>query len=155
MPASTVAPDCQPRREWVKNRRLLIYIGLGVLVLASFWPRHFSIQDEGGLRLAFSVTPSPPKVGEAIARLSVSDDRTGTIPTSPHITIYYYPFVFRNKDAQASPDEVVRLVEANHSGNGYSGKLKFSKPGPWKITVKVTQPSKSDVFATFTVDVQS
>lgn len=131
---------------------LLVTFVLLVTVVAACG-RDVSRQTVGDLVVTFSTEPNPVRVGEALLKVRIT--AKGGIPISPSaVRFHYYPFVFRVKDSLASPDEVVRVADASPDQDGYSAKVTFEKPGPWKVTVKIIRPEKPDTLVTFTLDVR-
>lgn len=115
--------------------------------------REFSKRVVGDLLVTFSHEPNPARIGENTLKVRVTD--RGGKPIMPsEVRFHYYPFVFRVKDAPADPDEVVRVTDALAGPDGYTAKVTFEKPGPWKITVKIMRPEKPDTLVTFTLDVR-
>lgn len=111
-------------------------------------------KEAGGLAIAFSTEPSRVRVGETalIAKLAGEDGNRVSVKS---VRFHYYPFVFRVKDSLASPDEIVRVIDASVEQDRYSAKAKFDRPGPWKIVVRVIRAGKPDTDAIFTLDVRS
>lgn len=111
-------------------------------------------REAGDLAIAFSTEPSPVRVGETtlIAKLA---DENGSPVSVKSVRFHYYPFVFRVKDSLASPDEIVRVIDASVEQGRYSAKAKFDRPGPWKIVVRVIRAGKPDTDAIFTIDVRA
>lgn len=70
------------------------------------------------------------------------------------VLFHYYPFVYRVKDSLAAPDEVVRVVPAVASSEGYRATLELDRPGPWKVAVRIAQPGRPDSIVYFTLDVK-
>ncbi len=113
-------------------------------------------QSKGGtgdLAVSLVSEPRPARVGENLLRAHVTG-REGKPVSLSGIRFHYYPFVHRDKDSLASPDEVVRVVEGEEAQDGYRAKATFDKPGPWKVTLKVLRPDKPEVVVTFTFDVR-
>lgn len=131
---------------------LLVTFALLVTVVAGCG-RDVLRQTVGDLVVTFSTEPNPPRVGENTLKVRVTD-RGGKPIVPSEVRFHYYPFVFRVKDAPADPDEVVRVTDALAGPDGYTAKVNFEKPGPWKITVKIVRPEKPDTLVTFTVEVQ-
>lgn len=111
-------------------------------------------KEAGGLAIVFSTEPSPVRVGETtlIAKLA---GENGSPVSVKSVRFHYYPFVFRVKDSLASPDEIVRVIDASVGQDRYSAKAKFDRPGPWKVVVRVVRDGKPDTDAIFTLDVRS
>lgn len=108
----------------------------------------------GDLVVTLSAGASQVRVGEVLLKTAVRD--AGGTPVQPaQVRFHYYPFVHRVKDSLASPDEVVRVVEAAPDGEAYVAKANFDRPGPWKVTVVVARPERPEATATFTFDVGS
>lgn len=101
----------------------------------------------------FSSEPKPARVGDALLRVRIAA-RDGTPISLASVRFHYYPFVFRVKDSLAAPDEVVRVTDAVAGPDGYSAKVNFEKPGPWKVTVKIVRPEKLETLLTFTLEVR-
>jgi len=110
----------------------------------------------GGVDLAVTLLsePRPPRVGENLLRAHVTG-RDGKPVSLSGIRFHYYPFVHRDKDSLASPDEVVRVVEGEKAHDGYRARATFDKPGPWKVTLKIFRPDKPEAMVTFTFNVRA
>lgn len=135
----------------MKSILLVTFALLGMVVAAC--GRDVSRQRMGDLIVTFSTEPNPVRVGEALLKVRIT--AKGGVSISPsEVRFHSYPFVFRVKDSLASPDEVVRVAEASPDQDGYSAKVTFDKPGPWKVTVKIIRPEKPDTLVTFTLDVR-
>lgn len=115
--------------------------------------QEFSKQALDDLLVTFSSEPSPARVGENTLKVRVTD-RDGKSMEPSEVRFHYYPFVFRVKDAPADPNEVVRVTNALAGPDGYTAKVSFEKPGPWKVTVKTVRPEKPETLVTFTLDVR-
>ncbi|MGH7411342.1 MAG: efflux RND transporter periplasmic adaptor subunit, partial [Candidatus Methylomirabilis sp.] len=95
-----------------------------------------------GITLTFSTVPSPPKVGESLLRVRLTDSKGETI-----------------KDAKVSfsftmPMPGMTAVKADSvlSQDGfYETKANLGMGGTWNVTVRATIPSKPEVKATFAV----
>lgn len=124
-----------------------------LIVILTSCGREFATRTMGDLRITASFEPNPPRVGENTLKVRVTE-KGGQPITPSEVRFHYYPFVFRVKDSLAAPDEVVRVTDAVAGPDGYTAKVNFEKPGPWKVTVKIVRPEKPETFATFTVDVR-
>jgi len=113
-----------------------------------------SKQTRGDLAVRLVTEPSPPRVGDIVLRARLSS-RGGQAISAEGVRYYYYPFVQRDKDSLASPDEVVRVVEGARSQDEYRANAKFDKPGPWKVTLRVLRSGQPDALLTFTFDVRA
>jgi len=131
------------------KRALLFLIG----VLAAAGCGH-SKQGTADLAVTLLSEPSSPRVGENLLTARVSGRDRKPISLSG-IRFHYYPFVYRDKDSLASPDEVVRVVEGEKAQDGYRVKATFDKPGPWKVTLKIIRADKPEAVVTFTFDVRA
>jgi len=129
---------------------------LGWLLLALFLVTGCGRAGSGGTDLAVILRsePSPARVGDNLLVARVAG-REGEAAGVAAVRFHYYPFVHRTKDSLASPDEVVRVVEGEKAPEGYRVKATFDKPGPWKVTLKVSRESGPDVLVTFTLDVRA
>lgn len=126
---------------------------LAFVVLLAACGREAATRKVGDLVIMLSAPTNDGRVGEVVVRAKIAD-RAGA-PISPSaVRFHYYPFVDRVKDSLASPDEVVRVVEGIPGPDGYTAKVNFDKPGPWKITVTIARPQKPPADATFTFDVR-
>lgn len=128
-------------------------VSLLLIIILTSCGREFATRTVGDLRVTASFEPNPPRVGENTLKVRVTE-KGGKSITPSEVRFHSYPFVFRVKDAPADPDEVVRVMDALAGPDGYTAKVSFEKPGPWKITVKIVRPEKPDTFAIFTLDVR-
>lgn len=113
-----------------------------------------SKQATADLAVSLVSEPSPPRVGENLLRARVAG-RDGVPAAVTGVRFHYYPFIHRDKDSLASPDEVVRVADGEKAGDGYRLKATFDKPGPWKVTLKVFRPDTPETMMTFTFDVRA
>ena len=106
-------------------------------------------QATGDFTVSLSTDP-PVRAGEEPITVQI-------VPTGPEpagdveVLFHYYPFVHRVKDSLASPDEVVRVVPATPSSEGYRATLELDRPGPWKVAVRIIQAAKPDTIVYFTL----
>lgn len=107
-----------------------------------------------GLAVTLVSEPSSPRVGENLLRARLAG-RDGGAPAVSGVRFHYYPFVHRDKDSLASPDEVIRVVEGEKAVDGYLAKATFDKPGPWKVTLKIFRADRPETMVTFTFDVRA
>lgn len=136
----------------MRRSALLIVLAAGLLVGAC--ARLPASQTVGDLRVTVSTEPTPARVGDSLVKATITTK--GGAPFSPsRVTFHYYPFVYRDKDSLASPDEAVRVVEPKAGPDGHAAKLNFEKPGPWRVTLKITRPDAPPAIVTFTFDVRA
>lgn len=129
-------------------------IGLLLLSLPLLAGCGLSKQRTADLAVTVVSEPSPPRVGDNVLKAGVSS-RDGTAVPVSGIRFHYYPFIHRDKDSLASPDEVVRVTDGTAAGNEYRAKASFDKPGPWKVTLKIIRPDRPEALVTFTFDVRA
>lgn len=99
-------------------------------------------------------TDDPVRVGEE--PISIQIEPTGPEPAGDlEVVFHYYPFVHRVKDLLAAPDEVVRVVPAARSSDGYRATLALDRPGPWKIAVRIKRADKPDTITYFTINAEA
>lgn len=134
-------------RRLIKKAFLLLLLAS----LAVACGRDRSAQPVGDLVVRLKAEPNPPRVGEIVLEATITD-RGGKAVAPAEVHFHYYPFVHRVKDSLASPDEVVRVAAAATSGDTYRATVTFDKPGPWKVTVRITRLLQPDAMATFTFE---
>ncbi|MBI2455684.1 MAG: FixH family protein [candidate division NC10 bacterium] len=129
-------------------------IGLLLLTLPLLAGCGLTKRGTADLAVTLVSEPSPPRVGENVLRARVSGRDGGGVSVSG-VRFHYYPFVHRDKDSLASPDEVVRVLEGTSGEGGYRAKATFDKPGLWKVTLKIVRPDRPEAILTFTYDVRA
>jgi hypothetical protein len=132
-------------------KRALVLLPVALLVAAGCGHSKAGTAD---LAVSLVSEPSPPRVGENLLRARVASRDGGPAAVSG-VRFHYYPFIHRDKDSLASPDEVVRVLEGTRGEDGYRAKATFDKPGPWKVTLKIVRPDRPEALLTFTFDVRA
>ncbi len=101
-------------------------------------------REASGLIWHFSTHPDPPKEGENLVRLKVTDSAGRPIEPARVLFSYTMP---------AMP--AMRQTQSNviHQDRQYEASVKFSMPGRWEVTAFLTLPEKPELKETFTVDV--
>jgi hypothetical protein len=135
------------------NRAPLALVGLALAELATGCDRATALRSTAQYRVALSM-PRPVHVGEQSLSLAVTPRDNRAVP-GMEVWLHYYPFVHRVKDSLAAPEEVVRVVAAVPTGDGYRATVRFDRAGPWKIAVRLVSPGRATEIVYFTVNVQA
>ena len=94
------------------------------------------------ITLAFSTIPLPPKVGENILRVRLTDGKGEAIKNAKVAFSFIMPM----------PGMTPVSADATLSKDGfYETKANLGMGGTWQVTVRATVPSKPEVKATFVV----
>lgn len=116
--------------------------GMPGMQMAAKAPSRPQEQKIGGMTLALSTVPTPPRVGENTLRIRLTDERGQTI-TNTRVSMSY---------TMPMPGMSPVLAEAALSKEGfYEAKVNLAMGGTWEVTVKATIPGKPEVKATFAV----
>lgn len=149
LPSSRMPRSSEAGPRVTMKRPLLLLLALPLLAGCG--------QSRAGaadLAATLASEPNPPRVGDNLLRVRVAGRGGAPVPIAG-VWFHYYPFVHRDKDSLASPDEVIRVVEGEKAEDGYRAKATFDKPGPWKVTLKIFRPDKPEAMVTFTFDVRA
>ena len=99
-------------------------------------------QKIGGMTLALSTVPTPPRVGENTLQIRLTSEKGEAITHAKVSVSYTMPMPGMNPVG----------VEAALSKEGfYEAKANLAMGGTWEVTVKTTIPGKPEVKAIFTV----
>ncbi len=99
-------------------------------------------QKIGGMTLALSTVPTPPRVGENTLRIRLTSEKGEAITHAKVSVSYTMPMPGMNPVG----------VETALSKEGfYEAKVNLAMGGTWEVTVKITIPGKPEVKAIFTV----
>jgi YtkA-like len=103
-----------------------------------------------GLAAQLTTQPSPPRAGENLLRVDLTDSQNQPLPHEQvHLVITHaltMPVMHSDR-----PQE----VEATSTHGGvYVGRVHLATPGPWEVIVKVVRPGHPATRAVFQPDVE-
>jgi Cu(I)/Ag(I) efflux system membrane fusion protein len=89
-----------------------------------------------GLSLALTTVPDPPKAGDVLLRLKLTDQGGKPVSNAQVLFVYTMPM----------PGMTDSKATARHTADGlYEGKVMFGMGGTWVVTVNVTVPGRPPV----------
>ncbi|MDC4207008.1 MAG: efflux RND transporter periplasmic adaptor subunit (plasmid) [Candidatus Manganitrophus sp.] len=105
-------------------------------------PKGPQTKKAGDLTLTLSTEPTPPRDGENLLRLKVTDASGKPVENAKVIFSYTMPM----------PGMKAVKAPAAFKNGQYEGKAKFGMAGTWEVTVLVTPSGKKEVQETFTLE---
>lgn len=132
----------------MKSTLLLVVLGL-LAALAGGCSGEFSRQEVDGLTVSLATEPNPPRVGETVMRARLVD-RDGSPVTEA--TVQFSAFLVFER-VPTEPEHYVKAAAGELDGDAYRAAMAFTKPGKWKVSLKISRPQKPFTLATFTLDV--
>ncbi|TAK06574.1 MAG: hypothetical protein EPO39_08515, partial [Candidatus Manganitrophaceae bacterium] len=105
-------------------------------------PKGPQTKKTGDLTLTLSTEPTPPRDGENLLRLKITDASGKPVENAKVIFSYTMPM----------PGMKAVKVPASFKNGKYEGKAKFGMAGTWEVTAIVTTPGKPEVQEKFTIE---
>lgn len=105
-------------------------------------PKGPPTKKAGDLTLTLSTEPTPPRDGENLLRLKVTDASGKPVENAKVVFSYTMPM----------PGMKAVKAPAAFKNGQYEGKAKFGMAGTWEVTVLVTPSGKKEVQETFTLE---
>jgi hypothetical protein len=103
-----------------------------------------------GLIAALTTQPSPPRAGENLLRVDLTDAKNQPLPNAQVRLVITQTFMMPGMHSDR-PQE----VEATSTHLGfYVGRVHFATPGRWEVIVKVVRPGHPATDAIFYLDVE-
>jgi hypothetical protein len=103
-----------------------------------------------GLSAALTTQPSPPRAGENLLRVDLTDGQDQPLP---HVQVRLV--ITQTRTMPGMHSDRPREVEATSTHVGsYVGRVHLATPGRWEVIVKVVRPGHSATEAVFYLDVE-
>lgn len=143
-----------PRRWQVMPRS----IGVSLLVVSHFLGYAWGAEGGGltlhhqpaGLTVNLTSQPSPPRAGENLLRIELSDVDRQPIP---HAQVRLVLTQARTKPGMHSERPRETVATSTHAGT-YEARVHLASPGRWEVIVHVTPPGRPATKAIFYLDVE-
>lgn len=103
-----------------------------------------------GLTVTLTTQPSPPRAGENLLRVDLTDVQGQPIPHAQVRLVLTQAFPMPGMHPEPS-----REIEATSTHAGvYAGRVHLATPGPWEVIVKVVRPGRPATQALFYLTVE-
>jgi hypothetical protein len=103
-----------------------------------------------GLAARLTTQPSPPRAGENLLRVDLTDVQNQALP---HAQVRLV--ITQAGTMPGMHSDQPREVEATSThGGAYEGRVHLATPGPWEVIVRVVRPGHSATHAIFYLDVE-
>src|SRR3989304_3374210 len=116
--------------------------GMEGMQMTSKAPTGLQEKKVEGITLPFSTTPSPPKVGQNLLRVRLTDS-SGEVISNAKVSLSF---------TMPMPGMTDVSAPTSLSKDGfYEAKANLGMGGTWNVTVRASIPGKPEVKATFAV----
>ena len=134
----------------MERKALFIPFALLALVVSGC-TRDVWTQEVEGLIVSLSTEPNPPRAGETVFKARLADKQGRPVTDAKVQFSSFMPY----EKVPTEPEQYVKAVEGELRGEAYQATIHFTKPGRWKVSLKISRPKIPFILATFTLDVSA